>query len=76
MLKLQLWCYTQVVEATLGLGKENYPYTQMIISSFPGKNPNIISQAFSWDINLRGNHSSPIKEDKLEVIYLVNLDNA
>jgi hypothetical protein len=39
MRELKLWCYTQINEATLGLGKENYPYTQMIISSFPGKNP-------------------------------------
>jgi hypothetical protein len=39
MRELKLWCYTQVSEATLGFEGKNYPYTQMIISSFPGKNP-------------------------------------
>jgi hypothetical protein len=42
----------KLVEATLEFEGESYPYNQMIISSLIKYNPNIISQAFPWDINL------------------------
>jgi hypothetical protein len=49
--------HSRLVEATLVLEGENYPYIQMSKSSFLEKNSKWISQAFSWDINYRGNHS-------------------
>jgi acid stress-induced BolA-like protein IbaG/YrbA len=43
--------HSRLVEPTLEFEGENYPYTQMIISSIFEKNSKIFSQAFPWDIN-------------------------
>jgi hypothetical protein len=42
----------KLIEATLGIEGENYPFIQMIISSFSAKNSKWVSQTFSWDIKL------------------------
>jgi hypothetical protein len=45
------------LKPTLECVGENYPYTQMIISTLFKWNPKRISQAFSWDIIYRDNHN-------------------